>query len=163
MDFAGKIRRSRAETPCDWLVEPLRARADFSVRRTFGCWSFYLGEKNVLLYVPPSDEDGEGLLIPTSPEHHAALIAEFPNLAPHYLLKKWLCLGAADENYEETATRLVGLIARGDTRLGVPGSIRSRSRAKKHARDAAKNLAREAGRHVRVPAKAERSRGNATN
>lgn len=124
-------RRSRDETPCEWLIEPLRSRADFSVRRTFGCWSFYLGDKNVLLYVPAKDEDGEGLLIPTSPEFHASLVAEFPSLAPHYLLKKWLCLGASADDYEATAEKLVRLILRGDPRLGVPGSIRSRFRARR--------------------------------
>lgn len=121
-------RRSRNETPCEWLIEPLRSRENFSFRRTFGCWSFYLGEKNVLLYVPASDDDGEGLLVPTSPEFHASLIAEFPSLAPHSLLKKWLCISAADDDYEETAQQLVHLILRGDPRLGVPGSIRARKR-----------------------------------
>ena len=101
------FRRSRAETPCEWLIEPLRSRPEFSVRRTFGCWSFYLGEKNVLLYVPAGDEDGEGILIPTSPEFHASLIAEFPGLAPHDFLKKWLCLGANADDYEETAAAIV--------------------------------------------------------
>lgn len=124
------FRRSRAETPCEWLVEPLRSRPEFSVRRTFGCWSFYLGEKNVLLYVPAGDEDGEGILIPTSPEFHASLIAEFPGLAPHDFLKKWLCLGANADDYEETAAAIVRLILRGDPRVGVPGSIRSRRRKK---------------------------------
>lgn len=114
------FRRSRAETPCEWLVEPLRSRPEFSVRRTFGCWSFYLGEKNVLLYVPAGDEDGEGILIPTSPEFHASLIAEFPGLAPHDFLKKWLCLGANADDYEETAAAIVRLILRGDPRVGVP-------------------------------------------
>lgn len=124
-------RRSRDETPCEWLIEPLRYRADFSVRRTFGCWSFYLGEKNVLLYVPAKDEDGEGLLLPTSPEFHASLVAEFPELAPHHLLKKWLCLPASEENYEESAQKLVRLILHEDPRLGVPGSIRSRAHARR--------------------------------
>lgn len=136
-----KIRpfaRSRAETPCEWLVEPLRSREDFSVRRTMGCWSFYLGEKNVLLYVPAKDADGEGLLIPTDYPFHASLIAVFPSLAPHDFLKKWLCIGADAEDYEETARALVRLILRGDPRLGVLGSIRSRSRAKRGKSAAAK-------------------------
>ena len=131
---ARPFRRSRAETPCEWLIEPLRSRPEFSVRRTFGCWSFYLGEKNVLLYVPAGDEDGEGILIPTSPEFHASLIAEFPGLAPHDFLKKWLCLGANADDYEETAAAIVRLILRGDPRVGVPGSIRSRRRKKRRSR-----------------------------
>lgn len=126
--FDEKPRRRSDESPCEWLVEPLRARDDFSVRRTFGCWSFYLGDKNVLLYVPSKDADGEGILVPTSPEHHASLVAEFPNLVRHDLLKKWLCVGASDENFEATATGIVRLILRGDPRVGVPGSIRSRKK-----------------------------------
>lgn len=123
--------RSRKETPCEWLIEPLRSRDDFSVRRTFGTWSFYLGEKNVLLYIPPHDADGEGILIPTSPEHHASLREDFPELVPHDFLKKWLSLSALEENYETTAEKIVGLILKGDPRVGVPGSIRSRKPPKK--------------------------------
>lgn len=123
--------RSRKETPCEWLIEPLRSRDGFSVRRTFGTWSFYLGEKNVLLYVPPHDADGEGILIPTSPEHHASLMKEFPELIPHDFLKKWLSLSASEENYERTAEEIVRLILKGDPRVGVPGAIRSRKARKK--------------------------------
>jgi len=125
------MRRSRNETPCEWLVEPLRARDDFSVRRTFGCWSFYLGEKNVLLYVPTEDTDDEGILVPTSPEFHASLIAEFPNLVQHDFLKKWLCVSASDENYEATAEGIVRLILKEDPRVGVQGSIRKNSKRRK--------------------------------
>jgi len=125
------MRRSRNETPCEWLVEPLRARDDFSVRRTFGCWSFYLGEKNVLLYVPAEDTDDEGILVPTSPEFHASLIAEFPNLVQHDFLKKWLCVSASDENYEATAEGIVRLILKEDPRVGVQGSIRKNSKRRK--------------------------------
>lgn len=123
-------QRSRGETPCEWLIEPMRSREDFFMRRTMGCWSFYLGGKNVLLYVPAKDEDGEGLLIPTDYAFHDSLIAEFPSLAPHDFLKKWLCLAASAEDYEETANELVRLILRGDPRLGVAGNIRSRRRGK---------------------------------
>jgi len=125
------MRRSRNETPCEWLVEPLWARDDFSVRRTFGCWSFYLGEKNVLLYVPAEDTDDEGILVPTSPEFHASLIAEFPNLVQHDFLKKWLCVSASDENYEATAEGIVRLILKEDPRVGVQGSIRKNSKRRK--------------------------------
>lgn len=126
------FKRSREETPCEWLIEPLRSRDGFFVRRTFGCWSFYLGEKNVLLYVPAGGEDGEGILIPTSPEFHASLTTEFPALAPHEFLKKWLCLGAKSEAYEETAEAIVRLILCGDSRIGVPGSIRRRAKERKN-------------------------------
>lgn len=130
-NFNERLRRSRDETPCDWLVEPLRTRENFCVRRTFGCWSFYLGEKNVLLYVPADDADGEGILVPTSPEFHASLISEFPNLVRHDFLKKWLCLSASDENFEATANGIVQLILRGDPRVGVPGSIRKNAPKKR--------------------------------
>jgi len=125
------MRRSRSETPCEWLVEPLRERDDFSVRRTFGCWSFYLGEKNVLLYVPADDADVEGILVPTSPEFHASLVSEFPNLVQHDFLKKWLCVSASDENYEATAEGIVRLILKKDPRVGVQGSIRKNSKRRK--------------------------------
>lgn len=126
------FKRSRNETPCEWLIEPLRSHENFFFRKTFGCWSFYLGEKNVLLYVPAGDENGEGLLIPTSPEHHASLTAEFPALTQHDFLKKWLCISAGSNDYEETAEGIVRLILRGDPRVGVPGSIRARKNKKRN-------------------------------
>ncbi len=128
--FDKSFRRLRDETPCEWLIEPLRDLEFFFVRRAFGCWSFYVGEKNVLLYVPAGDEDGEGLLVPTSWEFHASLMREFPRLAQSNVLKKWLCISAADEGYEDTARGIVRLILRGDPRVGVLGSIRSRKKKK---------------------------------
>lgn len=128
------FKRSRAETPCEWLIEPLRSRDGFSVRRTFGTWSFYLGEKNVLLYIPPNDSDGEGILIPTSPEHHASLMEAFPGLIPHDFLKKWLCISAGNENYEAIAEEIVRLILCNDPRIGVLGSIRSRKPKRRNSK-----------------------------
>lgn len=140
MQFA-PFKHSREETPCEWLIEPLRSRDGFFVRRTFGCWSFYIGEKNILLYVPAGDEDGEGILIPTSPEFHVSLIAEFPALAPHDFLKKWLCLEAKNEAYEDTAEAIVRLILLGDPRIGVAGKIRSRKSKKKEPVNATDSFA----------------------
>ncbi|MCD8298359.1 MAG: hypothetical protein LUD39_01175 [Opitutae bacterium] len=120
------------ETPCEWLIAPLRNNDLFYFRRTFGCWSFYLGDMNVLLYVPakttPGDSYPEGLLIATTHENQPSLMAEFPQLAPHEFLKKWLCISASDENFEEVAKKLVALIVAGDPRIGVPGHTRARKK-----------------------------------
>lgn len=118
------FKRAGDETPCEWLIEPLRARSNLFIRRTFGCWSFYLGEKNVLLYEPARGGDAEGLLIPSSQEFHAELIKEFPQLTPHCLLKKWLYISASTPDYEETANAIISLILAGDRRIGVLGKIR---------------------------------------
>jgi len=113
-----------------WLWEPMERDPRFLLRSMFGAKAAYLDGKLMLCFCA-GDEPWRGLLICTSREHHAALRADFPVLAPHPVLPKWLYLPESDDAFERTAARLVALALRRDPRLGVsPGVRKRRSRGR---------------------------------
>ncbi len=59
-------------------------------------------------------------------EHHASLRAEFPALAPHKVLGKWLYIPQLHPEFETVATGLVELARRRDPRLGVETGVRKK-------------------------------------
>lgn len=99
-------------------------------QRMFGSLAVYLSDKMVLVL---SESPGErtyrgqafsfdvwnGLLIPTSLEHHASLSKQFSGLLPHPVLKKWLYLPIDSENFESEAQVLIELVLARDPRMGV--------------------------------------------
>jgi hypothetical protein len=66
--------------------------------------------------------------VPTDRAHHDALRREFPDLAPHPVLGKWLYLPETADAFERTAATLVGLARRRDPRIGVESQPRRRGR-----------------------------------
>lgn len=99
----------------------------FLLRSMFGTKAAYLDGKLMLCFCAGNDP-WRGLLVCTAREHHTALRADFPGLAPHPILPKWLYLPESDDAFERTATRLVALALRRDPRLGVTPRPRQRSR-----------------------------------
>ncbi|MBI5382249.1 MAG: hypothetical protein HZA31_10150 [Opitutae bacterium] len=111
----GKIKRVH---PYQWLWEPLEADAAFVLRPMFGCRAAYLAGKIVLCFAA-QEEPWRGVLVCTDQARQAALIAEFPALAPHPILPKWLYLPESAAGFERTAARLVALARQRDPRIGV--------------------------------------------
>lgn len=101
-----------------WLWEPLAADATFVLRAMFGTKAAYLDGKLMLCFTA-GEEPWRGVLVCTSREHHPALLADFPELAPHPILPKWLYLPETADRFEAVAARLVTLARRRDPRLGV--------------------------------------------
>ncbi len=118
--------RVRAVHPYAWLWEPLESDPTFVLRSMFGAKSVYLGGKIVLAFTA-SEEPWRGVLVATDRERHAAVIAEFPELAPHPILPKWLYLSESAPRFERTATALVALARRRDPRIGVAPKPRKKS------------------------------------
>ena len=117
--------------PYQWLWEPLEEDPTFLLRSTFGGRSVYLDGK-LMLYFTAGEEPWRGVLVCTERAHHAALQAEFPELAPHSILPKWLYLPESADRFESVAERLVALARRRDPRLGVsPKPKRGRRSAKR--------------------------------
>ena len=58
-------------------------------------------------------------LICTEHAHQPAINKEFPQLAPHEVLKKWLYIGSLHEDFEPTMERVAAAIARDDQRFGI--------------------------------------------
>ena len=117
--------------PHAWLWEPLKDDPTFVLRAMFGAKAVYLGGKLVLCFCA-REEPWRGLLVSTERSHHPALVSEFPELAPHPILPKWLYLPESDDAFERVATRLVALARSRDPRVGViPGPKKTRKPKRK--------------------------------
>jgi len=108
--------------PFLWLAEPLQIDPSYLDKAMFGGRAVHFGGRFVL-YLAWKEEPWRGVLVPTEREHQPSLIAEFPSLAPHPILPKWLYLPENTPTFETAAARLVALIRRLDPRIGViPGA-----------------------------------------
>lgn len=111
----GKVRQPHRYA---WLWEPLESDATFVLRSMFGAKAAYLDGKIMLCFCA-GEEPWRGVLVCTDRAHHPALLAEFPTLAPHSILAKWLYLPESADRFEPLVTRLVILARQRDPRLGV--------------------------------------------
>jgi hypothetical protein len=93
----------------------------------FGTKVVYLDGRMVLCFAG-KEEPWRGVLIATEREHHASLLAEFPVLAPHPILPKWLYLPESADAFERVAERLVGLASGRDPRIGIVPKPKKRKR-----------------------------------
>lgn len=93
----------------------------------FGCDAAYL-DGALYLVVADRDIPWNGVMVCTSHDRHAALLADMPSLLPHPELGKWLYLPQTDEAFETLAARLVELALARDPRLGVAPKPRARRR-----------------------------------
>ncbi|HVU24283.1 MAG TPA: hypothetical protein VHE13_09175 [Opitutus sp.] len=130
--------RIRAVHPHAWLWEPLETEPTFVLRTMFGAKAVYLDGKIVLCFCT-GEEPWRGILVATDRDRHAALLAEFPELAPHKFLSKWLYLPERADRFERTAAALVALVRRRDPRIGVV------PQPKKSRRTSARRSARPPG------------------
>lgn len=111
----GKTRRVH---PYQWLWEPLADDPTLVLRPMFGGRAAYL-DGRLMLHFTAREEPWRGVLVCTERAHQASLLAEFPALAPHPVLPKWLYLPESSGRFESTAERLVALARQRDPRLGV--------------------------------------------
>lgn len=118
--------------PHAWLWEPLTEDPTFVLRSMFGAKAVYLRGRLMLCFCA-RDEPWRGVLVCTEREHHAALRAEFPALAPHPVLPKWLYLPEQANAFESVATRLVALSRQRDPRLGIVPPVRKPARGSRRA------------------------------
>lgn len=96
----------------------------------FGALAGYFNGLLVLVLCD-NEEPWRGVLVPTERASHAALIAEFPVLASHSVLGKWLYLPESAASFERDAQKIVERIRRLDPRIGV---VPERKRAKTASR-----------------------------
>ena len=104
-----------------WLWEPLENNAPFDLRSMFGARAVYMGGRCQLLFFAKKDP-WRGVLVATDRQHHDSLVKEFPSLSAHPVLTKWLYLPETSGDFESTAQRLVTLVGRCDSRIGVESS-----------------------------------------
>jgi hypothetical protein len=110
-----------------WILDPLEQDASYVRRKMFGCDAAYLDDM-LYLVVADRDEPWNGVMVCTSHERQAALMADIPSLNPHPELGKWLYLPQTDESFEAIAAQLVELALARDPRLGVVPKPKARRR-----------------------------------
>jgi hypothetical protein len=106
----------------EWIVQSFEDHPSFFTKRMFGGLAVYLFGRQMMLLVEPTRTgrwQWHGVLICTGYEDHAAIIEEFPQLAPHDILKKWLYIDSRHADFEPTLERVAGAIARNDPRFGI--------------------------------------------
>ncbi len=104
--------------PLQWLWEPLEGDPGFILSPMFGGKAVYLDGRLVLFFIS-KDEPWRGMLVCTDRCHHEALRRDFPVLAPHEVLPKWLCIPEKADCFESVAAQIVELASRRDPRIGV--------------------------------------------
>ena len=114
----------------EWLIEPFDAHPSFATRPMFGGLAVYLFGRMMLLLVEPTKNGRwkwHGVLVCTDYAHHAAIIAEFPALAPHDVLEKWLYLDSHHPDFLTTKESVAEAIAQDDPRFGILPRVRKRT------------------------------------
>lgn len=111
--------KSRRSHPFHWVVEPLVEEPSYIEKAMFGCKGCYLYGRLVLVLAGRSREPWRGLLVPTDRRHHESLRRDHKSLIVHPILKKWLYLPEANEDFEEAAQAFVESILDDDPRIGV--------------------------------------------
>lgn len=84
----------------------------------FGCQACYLHGRLVLALASGA-EPWNGLLIPTEHQFHDAIRKDFKTVKQPPILKKWLYLREASEDFESVVQDIVEAIRLNDQRFGV--------------------------------------------
>lgn len=101
--------------------------ASYLQKSMFGCQAVYLHGRLVLA-LSSGEEPWNGLLIPTDHQFHASILKDFTGVVRHRVLKKWLYLPEASEEFEAVATDIVEAIRMSDHRFGVEPKERKRQK-----------------------------------
>jgi hypothetical protein len=105
-----------------WIFQVFEDHPSFLTKRMFGGLAGYLFGRMMMVLVEPTRTGRwkwHGVLICTEHAQQPAIVAEFPELAPHDILKKWLYIDSGHEAFEPTMQRVATAIARDDQRFGV--------------------------------------------
>ena len=112
---------SRKKPPLNslmWVVESLMDEPSYLDRAWFGCRAVYLHGLMVLVLCS-GEEPWKGLLIPTNHQFHHDIMKDYRGVLQHPVLKKWLYLPEASEDFESMAMEIVEAIRMNDQRFGV--------------------------------------------
>jgi hypothetical protein len=106
----------------EWIFEVFEERASFFTKRMFGGLAVYLFGRMMMVLVEPTKTGRwkwHGVLICTEHAQQPSILEEFPQLAPHNILKKWLYIDSRHEDFEQTMEGVAKAIARDDQRFGI--------------------------------------------
>ncbi len=128
--MASSAKKKRKQNPLQWAVEPIMDEPSYLQKPMFGCQACYLHGRLVLLLTSGA-EPWNGLLIPTDHQFHESIKQDFMNVVQHPVLKKWLYLPEASEDFETVASDIVETIRINDQRFGVEPKERVRRKSTK--------------------------------
>ncbi|NUM89602.1 MAG: hypothetical protein HUU37_10390 [Bdellovibrionales bacterium] len=114
-----------------WILDLLRGDPTLVERSMFGCRAAYLDGK-LALVLADGEKPWNGLLLPTSREHHAQLREKWRALRPHPVLGKWLWIPEASPSFEDYAAAICREIR--SPLIGVEPRGGTRSRKKRHTK-----------------------------
>ena len=106
----------------EWIFEPFVEHPTFFYKSMFGGLAVYLFERQMLLLVEPTKSGRwkwHGVLVCTDYGYHESIQAEFPALKPHDVLRKWLFIDSAHEDFESTMEAVAKRVASNDPRFGI--------------------------------------------
>ena len=106
----------------EWIFEAFSEHPTFFTKRMFGGLAAYLFERQMLVLVEPTKTGRwtwHGVLVCSDHKHHGSIQAQFPALIPHQVLRKWLFIDSAHEDFESTMQTVAKHLASNDARFGV--------------------------------------------
>ena len=106
----------------EWIFDAFAEHRTFFTKRMFGGLAAYVHGRQMLVLVEPTKSGRwkwHGVLVCTSYEDHSSIRADFPALAPHGILRKWLWVDSAHDDFEPTMERVAARIAGNDPRFGI--------------------------------------------
>ena len=125
--MASLTKKKKKLNPFLWVVEPLMDEPGYLQKSMFGCQACYLHGRLVLLLTSGA-EPWNGLLIPTDHQFHESIKQDFITIVQHPVLKKWLYLPEASEDFESVASDIIETIRINDQRFGVETKERTRKK-----------------------------------
>jgi len=125
MTFTSKKKKQK--NPLLWVVDSIVEEPSYINRAWFGCRAIYLHGR-LMLVLCSGDDPWDGLLIPTEHDFHDAILQDFENVVQHPVLKKWLYLPEASEDFESVSSEIVEAVRTGDQRFGVEPKERKRKK-----------------------------------
>ena len=117
----------------EWIFDAFAGRPAFFTKRMFGGLAAYVHERQMLVLVQPTKTGRwkwHGVLVCTGQEHHASIRAEFPALTPHPVLRKWLYIDSAHEDFESTMEAVARRMAKDDRRFGIVPAMSKRRKTR---------------------------------
>jgi len=125
--MASISKNKKPQNPLLWVVGSLKEEPSFIDKAMFGCRAIYLHGR-LMLVLCSGEEPWNGLLIATDHEFHDSIRDDFDYVVQHPVLKKWLYLPEASENFESVSSEIVEAIRIGDQRFGVEPKERKRKK-----------------------------------
>ena len=113
----------------EWIFQAFEDHPSFFKKRMFGGLAAYAFGRMMMILVEPTKTGRwkwHGVLLCVEHEHHSAIVAEFPQLEPHTILRKWLYIDTRHEDFESTMGQVAEAVARGDRRFGIQPRAKKR-------------------------------------